>query len=298
MNRFRAMETFVAIVDAGSFTIAAHKLQVSPSVASRLVKELERHLGTRLLTRSTRMLRLTSAGTLYLEECRRLIADIVKAEVSASDAQVLPQGRLTITAPPAFGEFYVAPVISDYLLRFPEVQVVAWFIDHATNTSDEGIDVAFRIGTPPSAHFESVTVGHARQVLCASPDYLERHGAPTRVEHLSDHRIILANGGSSLPEWRFVDGGNALTIRLHPRLTTTSDSAIDAAVAGLGITRVLSFQVAGQLRNGTLKVVLADFEPPALPVNVVHRGGDYVSRKISAFVDLAVHALRADEALN
>jgi DNA-binding transcriptional LysR family regulator len=298
MDRFRAMETFVAIADAGSFTIAANKLHVSPSVASRLVKELESHLGTRLLTRSTRMFRLTGAGTQYLAECRRLIADIVNAEVSAAGAHALPQGRLTIAAPASFGKFYVTPVVSEYLLRFPDVQVVAWFIDRTMNLSDDGVDVAFRIGKLPATNFEAVPVGNVRHVLCASPEYLDRYGSPERLDQLTDHRIILATGGSSSPEWRFFDGESPLAIRVRPRLTTTSDSAIDAAVAGLGITRLLSCQVADQLLDGSLKTVLAEFEPPALPVSVVHRGGQYVCRKISAFVDLAVDALRSDRSLN
>ena len=298
MDRFRAMETFVAIADAGSFTIAANKLQVSPSVATRLVKELESHLGTRLLTRSTRMFRLTSAGTQYLAECRRLIADIVNAEVSATESHGLPQGRLTVSAPESFGKFYVTPVVSEYLLRFPDVQVVAWFMDRSMNLSDDGVDVAFRIGKVPTTSFAAATVGNVRHVLCASPGYLERYGTPVRLDQLTEHRIIHAVGGSSSPEWRFFDGANPLAIRLRPRLTTTSESAIDAAVAGLGITRMLSCQIADQLRDGSLKIVLADFEPPALPVNVVHRGGLYVGRKISAFIDLAVDTLRSDRSLN
>ena len=298
MDRFRAMEIFVAIADAGSFTIAANQLQISPSVATRLVKELERHLGTRLLTRSTRMFRLTSAGTQYLAECRRLIADIVSAEVSAADAHGLPQGRLTISAPQSFGRFYVTPLVLEYLSRFPDVQVVAWFMDRSMNLSDDRVDVAFRIGKLPTSNFAVTTVGNVRHVLCASPDYLERYGAPVRVDQLTEHRIIHAVDESSSPEWRFFDGENPLVVRLHPWLTTDSESAIDAAVAGLGITRMLSCQIADQLRDGSLKTVLADFEPPALPVSVVHRGGLYVGRKISAFIDLARDTLRSDRSLN
>jgi DNA-binding transcriptional LysR family regulator len=191
------------------------------------------------------------------------------------------------------------PVVTDYLARYPETDVNAWFIDRVVNLVDEGIDVAVRIGELPSSTLQAISVGRVRRVLCASPDYLKRHGVPRRPEDLDEHTTILVSGISTTPEWRLHEGDRQVLVRLQPRLTTTTnDSAIAAAAAGFGITRLLSYQVARHLRNGTLQIVLAEFEPPALPIHVVHREGRHAAQKVRAFLDLAIDTLRADPSLN
>ena len=299
MDRLQAMTAFVAVVDSGGFASAARKLNLSPPVVTRAVAELEERLGLRLLTRTTRVVRVTDAGARFADDCRRILGDIEEAETAAAGTNAAPRGTLTLTAPVLFGHLYVTPILVDYLQRFPEVDAQCLFLDRVVNVVDEGIDVALRIGELPDSSLQATRVGRVRRVLVASPDYLKAHGAPQRPEALVDHRIVLASAVTPVPEWRFSDAGKPLLQRLHARMRTTSnDSAIAAAVAGLGITRLLSYQVAAHLKTGALQIVLEDFEAAALPVHVVHHEGRRATQKVRGFIDLAVDTLRADSALN
>ncbi|RZT36347.1 LysR family transcriptional regulator [Cupriavidus agavae] len=299
MDRLQAMKTFVAVVDSGGFTPAARQLDMSLSVVSRVVTELEAHLGVRLLTRTTRVVRPTATGVAYYENCRRILGDIDDAELAAAGAHEAPRGRLSITASVLFGRRYVTPLVVEYLLRYPEVDVDCLLIDRVVNFIDEGIDVGVRIGPLPNSSLQAIQVGQVRRVVCAAPSYLARHGAPAAPERLADHTVIQATGASTVPEWRFQHNGDPFAVRLHPRMTTTTnDSAIAAAVAGLGLAGVLSYQVADELRDGRLQVVLEDFEQPPLPIHVIHREGRHAMHRVRAFIDLAVDTLRANAALN
>ena len=299
MDRLQAMTTFVAVVDSGGFASAARKLNLSPPVVTRAVAELEERLGLRLLTRTTRVVRVTDAGARFADDCRRILGDIEEAETAAAGTNAAPRGTLTLTAPVLFGHLYVTPILVDYLQRFPEVDAQCLFLDRVVNVVDEGIDVAVRVGELPDSSLQATRVGRVRRVLVASPAYLKAHGAPQRPEALVDHCIVLASAVTPVPEWRFSEAGKPLLQRLHARMRTTSnDSAIAAAVAGLGITRLLSYQVAAHLKTGALQIVLEDFEAAALPVHVVHHEGRRATQKVRSFIDLAVDTLRADSALN
>lgn len=299
MDRLQAMTSFVAVVDSGGFASAARKLNLSPPVVTRAVAELEERLGLRLLTRTTRVVRVTDAGARFADDCRRILGDLAQAEAAAAGTHAAPRGTLTLTAPVLFGHLYVTPILVDYLKQFPEVDAQCLFLDRVVNLVDEGIDVAVRIGELPDSSLQATRVGRVRRVLVASPAYLKAHGAPPRPEALVDHSIVLAAAVTPAPEWRFNDAGKPLLQRLHARMRTTSnDSAIAAAVAGLGITRLLSYQVAAHLRSGALKLVLEDFESAPLPVHVVHHEGRRATQKVRSFIDLAVDTLRADPALN
>ena len=288
------MTTFVTVVETEGFASAARKLNVSPSVISRIVTELEEHLGVRLLTRTTRVVRMTDAGATFFEDCRRILADVDAAELSAAGANTTPRGQLTVTAPVLFGKMYITPIVQDYLTRYPAVSLHCWFMDRIVNLVDEGADVAIRIGELPSSSLQAIAVGHVRRVLCASPAYLETHGVPQHPDELASHITIQATGLTPAPEWRFRVDDKPLTVPIQPRLvTTTNDSAISAALAGLGIVRLLSYQVAHELADGALRVVLADYELPTLPVHVVHREGKHANQKVRAFLDLAIETLRA-----
>ncbi|MET0406502.1 MAG: LysR substrate-binding domain-containing protein [Cystobacter sp.] len=293
------MTTFVSVVETGGISSAARKLEVSPSVVSRMVTELEEHLGVRLLTRTTRLVRLTDAGSAYFENCRRILGELDEAEQSVTGAHSAPRGPLHVTAPVLFGKAYVMPIVLDYLARYPEVDLNCWFLDRVVNMIDEGIDVGIRIGELPSSSLQAVRVGQVRRVLCAAPAYLERQGVPRTPGDLTHHTTLSVNNISQAPEWRFSAEDDPVVMRPRPRLTTTTvDSAIAAAVAGFGITRLLSYQVASPLREGALRLILEDFEPPALPIHVIHREGRHASRKVRAFLDLAIETLRSDDSLN
>jgi DNA-binding transcriptional LysR family regulator len=299
MDRLQAMTTFVAVVDSGGFASAARKLNLSPPVVTRAVAELEERLGLRLLTRTTRVVRVTDAGARFAEDCRRILAEIDEAETAATGTHAAPRGTLTLTAPVLFGQLYVTPVLVEYLQQFPEVDAQCLFLDRVVNVVEEGIDVAVRIGELPDSSLQAVRVGRVRRVLVASPAYLQAHGLPQRPEDLAGHSIVSAAGVNPVSEWRFNDGGKATVQRLQPRMkTTTNDSAIAAALAGLGIARLLSYQVAAQVLSGTLRTVLEQFEAAPLPVHVLHHEGRRVTQKVRAFVDLAVERLRGDAALN
>ena len=298
MDRLQAMTAFVTVVDSGGFASAARKLQLSPPVVTRAVAELEQRLGLPLLTRTTRFVRVTEAGARFADDCRRILGEIEEAERAAAGAHAAPRGTLTLTAPVLFGHLYVTPLLVRYLAQYPEVDAQCLFLDRVVNLMEEGVDVAVRIGALPDSSLQATRVGEVRRVLVASPAYLAQHGAPQRPEALDAHAIVWAgmNPGS---EWRFVEGDKTLAQRVHPRMrSTTNDAAIAAAVAGFGITRVLSYQVASALAAGTLQTVLAPFEPAPLPIHVVHREGRQASRKVRGFIDLIVDALRADASLN
>jgi DNA-binding transcriptional LysR family regulator len=194
---------------------------------------------------------------------------------------------------------HVTPIVLEYLRRYPDVSAACWFLDRIVNLADEGADVAIRIGELPDSSAYAVRVGAVRRVICAAPGYLNAHGTPKLHADLARHTIVAANALSPAPEWRLVVNGTARSVRVAPRLaTTTNDAAINAALAGFGLTQVLSYQVADRLRSGELKVVLKHCEPGPLPVHVVHREGRRTSSKLRAFLDLAIERLKAHPAIH
>jgi DNA-binding transcriptional LysR family regulator len=299
MDRFHLITVFVAVVDAGGFAGAARKLAISPPAVTRAINDLEAHLGVRLLTRTTRVVRLTDAGARYVEDCRRILAELEEAAESVSGLHSAPRGKLTLTAPVLFGAKFVTPIVTEYLTRYPDVTAACWFLDRIVNMMEEGVDVAVRIGELPDSSMQAIKVGQVRRVICASPDYLAEHGIPQAPDDLLRHRLISSSGVSPAPEWRLMQDGEPRVIKFQPRMTTTSnDSAVAAAAGGFGLTRLLSYQVAEHLREGTLQTVLSEFEPAPLPVQVVHREGRQASQKVRSFLDLAIERLRANTALN
>lgn len=305
MDRLTEMQIYVAVAECEGFAAAARRLAISPPVATRAVAELEARLGVKLLNRTTRYVRVTDAGQRYLEDARRVIAAADEADEAAIGVNSEPRGHLTVTAPVLFGRMYVMPGIVDYLQRFPATNVSALFVDRIVNLLEEGIDVALRIGELDDSSFHALRVGSVRRVLCASPDYIARCGVPAHPDELAQHQLIVAlNHGAGI-EWRFMQQGKSqasrapLSIRIKPRLNVTSnDSAIDAAVRGLGITRVMSYQVAQELEQGKLKILLAEFEPDIVPIHILHREGRYSSAKVRQFIDLLAERLRANKSLN
>jgi DNA-binding transcriptional LysR family regulator len=298
VDKLHLITVFVGVVETGGFAGAARKLNISPSAVTRAVNELENHLGVRLLTRTTRVVRVTDAGAQYAEDCRRVLADLAEADDAASGIHGTPRGRLSLTAPALFGAKFVTPIVTEYLSRYPDVTASCWFVDQVINVMDEGIDVAVRIGELDDSSLQATRVGRVRRVVCAAPAYIERNGRPQSPDDLATHRLISAATVTPSREWRFIVDGGAHVVQVQPRMvTTTNDSALNAAIAGFGLTRLLSYQAADALRDGRLSIVLEDFEPPALPVHLLHREGRHASKKARAFLDLAIERLRADPSL-
>jgi DNA-binding transcriptional LysR family regulator len=299
MNQFHLISVFVAVVDTEGFAAAARKLNLSPPAVTRAINDLERQLGVRLLTRTTRVVRVTEAGERYVQDCRRIMAELIEANESVAGSHAEPRGQLTITASALFGARYVMPVVTEYLQRYSQVSVACLFLDRVVNMMDEGVDIAVRIGELPDSSMQAMRVGDVRRIVCAAPAYLEKRGAPNTPDELITHDIVSANAVTRRPEWRFEKAGVAHNVKLQPRIvTSTNDSAIAAVLNGFGITRLLSYQVADYLADGRLVVLLDEFEAAALPVHVVHREGRYATPKVRALLDRLVAQLRANQALN
>ncbi len=299
MDRLHLMNVFVAVGDAQSFAGGARRLGMSPPAVTRAIAALEARLGVKLLNRTTRFVRVTEAGQRYLDDARRILGEADAADEAAAGINAEPRGHLGVTAPVLFGRMFVTPVIVEYLQRHPGMEVSALFLDRVVNLLEEGLDVGVRIGELPDSSMKAIGAGHVRRVVCASPAYLKRHGTPRTPAELATHSVILSTTVTPVADWKFARDKKATTVRVTPRLTVTSnDAAIEAACHGFGITRLLSYQVAPYVAAGRLKTVLSRFEPPRLPVHVVHREGRYASAKVRTFVDLMLARLRSQPALN
>ena len=298
MDRFHLMSVFVAVAEEQGFAGAARRLGLSPPAVTRAVATLERRLGVTLLNRTTRFVRVTDAGVRYLESARRILAEADEADEAVAGAHAAPHGRLAVTAPVVFGSLFVMPGIIDFLNRYPGASVSALFLDRVVNLLEEGLDVGVRIGELPDSTMRAIPVGFVRRVVCASPRYLDKHGTPREPGDLAHHTVVAATPVSPTPEWRFGAGRRGVTTRVRPRLSVTSnDAAVHAALRGFGITRLMSYQVAAHLAAGRLRRVLATYEPPPLPIHVMHLEGRQASAKVRSFVDLLVDRLRTETAL-
>lgn len=300
MDQLYLIKVFVAVVDAKGFAGAARKLSMSPPAVTRAINELESHLGVRLLIRTTRVVRVSEAGQRYAEDCRRILNELMEADESVSGMHAAaPRGKLTVTAPAMFGAKFITPIVTEYLRRYPQVNIDCWLQDRIVNMMDDGIDVAIRIGQLPDSTMQAIRVGQVRRVICASPSYLAEHGEPRTPQDLASHCTVIASSLTPVPEWRLVEQGETCTVKLQPRLTVSSnDAAVNAALEGFGIVRLMSYQVADYVSDGRLKILLAEFEPPMVPVHVLHREGRHASRKARAFLDLAIERLRANPVLD
>lgn len=299
MDRFHEMQVFLAVAEEEGFAAAARRLNTSPPSVTRAIAAMEQRIGTQLLARTTRSLHLTEAGQRYLEDCRRILAELDEAEEAAAGSYSISGGQLTVTAPVLFGELYVAPVLGDYLDRFPLVSINALLVDRVVNMTDEGVDVAVRIGHLHQSGQQAIKVGEVRRVVCASPAYLDQHGRPQRPEQLREAKLVTSSSSQLVSEWTFIDAGQPLKVPIEPRLVVTANNAaINLARLGWGMTRVLSYQVAAAVAAGELELVLEDFEPAPLPIHVVFQQNGRVPAKVNTFVDFLSQRLGQDPALN
>ncbi|BCG92640.1 LysR family transcriptional regulator [Mesorhizobium sp. 131-2-1] len=293
MDRLEAMTLFVAAVEAGSLSAAARRFGMPLATLSRKVSELERHLNTRLLYRSARRLTPTAAGEAYLAACRRILDEVGDAERAAAGEYSAPKGELVVTAPIVFGRLHVLPVVTDFLAAYPEVYIRLTLSDQITQLVDEHIDLAVRIGDLPDSSLVAIRVGAIRRVVCASPAYLAAHGTPQIPKDLAVHSCVTFDNLSAPATWVFAGGKSEITVPIHSRLrVNTAEAAIDAVTAGVGLTKVLSYQVAAAVHSGALQAVLREFEPPPWPVSLVHAGQGLLPVKLRAFLDFAAPRLK------
>lgn len=294
MDRLEAMAVLVAAVDAGSLSAASRQLGMPLATVSRKVSDLESRLRTRLLNRTSRRLELTDAGRSYVAACRQVLEDVDEAERAAAGEYNTAKGSLVITAPIVFGRLHVLPVVTAFLEAFPAVDVRLVLSDRTINMLEEHVDVAVRIGHLADSGLVASRVGSIRLVTCASVDYLAARGTPATPEDLATHACVAFEGLVSSSTWAFRQGKSEVAIGIRPRLVvTTAEAAIDAAVAGLGVTRLLSYQVVDARRARKLSVILEDYEPPPFPVSLVYEGRGRLPLKLRAFLDHALPRLKS-----
>jgi DNA-binding transcriptional LysR family regulator len=290
MDRFEAMSILLTVVETGSLSAAGRKLNVPLATVSRKVSELEAHLGTRLFNRSSRKFTPTDAGESYIAYCRRILADVEEAERVASGEFRTPKGDLIISAPVVFGRLHLLPVVLEFLRSYPEIDIKLIFADHNVDLFEDHVDLALRIGALSDSGMFAIKLGTIRHVVCASSAYFAEHGVPRDLDELAGHVCITFQALSAAGVWKFK------TATLTPRarlVVNMAEAAIEAAIAGLGVTRVLSYQAETAIRSGALVVALEDCEPAPLPVSLVHSGERLLPLKLRVFLDFATPRLKA-----
>jgi DNA-binding transcriptional LysR family regulator len=293
MDRLESMSILVAAVEAGSLSAAARRLGAPLATVSRKVSELEGHLKARLLNRTSRRLTLTDAGQSYVAACRRILEQVDEAERAASGEFSAPRGELIVTAPIVFGRLYVLPLATEFLAAYPEIKVRLALADRVVNLMEDHVDVALRIGALPDSSLMATRIGVIRRVVCASPAYFAARGVPKTLADLAAHDCIGFDLLTTAEAWTFEQGKSEISVPISARLTvTTAEAVVDAAISGVGIARVLSYQAAQALRDGRLALALVDFEPEPWPVHLVYTGGRMLPLKLRAFLDFAAPRLK------
>jgi DNA-binding transcriptional LysR family regulator len=293
MDRLDAMSTFVAVVEAGSLSAAARRLNTPLATVSRKVSELESDLRTKLFNRSSRKLVLTDAGSSYVVACKRILADVTEAERAASGEYSAPTGELIVTATIGLGRIYLIPILADFLKAYKDIKVSLILTDRVLSLFEEQVDVALRIGTLSDSSMIAIRVGAIRRMICASPAYLAARGTPGTPNDLAGHDCITYAGLVSPDVWTFVRDKTNVAIPVRARLVVGSaEAACDAACAGIGITSVFSYHIQAALERGALTSLLDEFQPATLPVNLVYTASRFLPIKMRAFLDFAAPRLR------
>jgi DNA-binding transcriptional LysR family regulator len=293
MDRFEAMRTLLAAVDGGSLSAASRALNTPLPTISRRVSDLEAHLGAQLLVRTSRKLILTEAGEAFVAATRRVLEDLADAERAASGEYRVPRGELMVTAPIMFGKLHVAPVVHAFLAAYPDVTVRLVLSDSTIDLVEAHVDVAIRVGQLPDSDLVARKLGDIRWVVCASPAYLARRGAVAVPEDLTRHDCIAFEGLHSTRSWRIGAGAAARSIEIAPRFSVnTADAVIDAAAAGVGVARMMSYQAAAAVADGRLVPLLTEFGCEPVPVHLVHRRQRSQPLKLRAFLDFVAPRLQ------
>ncbi|MGE0055323.1 MAG: LysR substrate-binding domain-containing protein [Hyphomicrobium sp.] len=293
MDRFESMSAFVAVVEAEGFSAAARKLGMPLATVSRKVSELEEMLRVSLINRSTRRITLTDSGQSFYEACRRVLDDLGEAERAASGEFRAPRGDLTVTAPIVFGRLHIVPIVVEFLKAYPDINVRLVLADRIVNVVEEQVDLAVRISELPDSSLVAVGVGEIRSVVSASPDYLNQYGVPRHPQDLVNHDCVTRSTFATPDAWPFRVGKGMKPFPVRQRLVvTTAEAAIDAAIAGAGLTRALCYQVCDAEKTGALVRVLSDFEPEPSPLSLVYGNSRKIPAKLRAFIDYTVPHLK------
>ena len=294
MDRLDAMSVLMSVVEHGSLSAASRALHSPLPTVSRKIAELEAHLGVRLLTRTSRRVLLTEAGENYVAAARDILERVDEAERRTTGEYTAPKGDVRMTAPIVFGRLHLLPIITDFLKAFPDINIHLTLSDRTISLADEHIDAALRISTLSDSSLIAIRLGSIRTTTYANPDYLERHSCPLHPDELKDHDCIAFEGVLSTQSWTFHDNAKAVLVPIRTRLSVnTAEAAVDAAAAGLGITRVMAYQAKRAVDAGFLVPILEDFEREASPVHLVHLSEGLMPLKLRTFLDFATPRLRA-----
>jgi DNA-binding transcriptional LysR family regulator len=293
MDRLAAMATLLAAVEGGSLSAASRKLGMPLPTVSRKISELEAHLRTRLIHRTSRRLSLTDAGQAYVAASKRILEDVGEAERAAAGEYSAPRGDLAMTAPIVFGRLHVLPIVTEFLNAYPDINIRIALGDRVVDLQEEHVDLAVRIGELPDSSLVATRVGAVSRVVCGSAAYFEARSVPKSPADLHSHNCITFEGMTSPDQWTFTAGKSQVSVPVRSRLiVNTAEAAIDAAIAGVGVTRVLSYQAEAALRAGVLLRVLRRFEPAPMPISLVHAGQGRLPLKLRAFIDFAAPRLK------
>jgi len=296
MDRLDAMSVFLSVVDRGSFSAASRELGMPLATVSRKINELEHHLGTRLLVRTTRKVALTDVGAQYVASARRILDDVNETERLAAGEFHAPRGELVLTAPIMFGRLHILPIVAEFLAAYPEINIRLMLSDKNLHLIDEHVDMAVRIGPLPDSSMVASRVGSMRSVVCVSPKLLAEHGEPKSPESLSDMPCVSFEPFSPVSVWSFRAKTDKRTIDvpIRARLTvTTAEAAASAAIQAVGVARLMHYQCAGPVREGLLRIILAKHELEPLPVHLLHASRGALPSRMRAFLGFAADRLRA-----
>lgn len=286
MDRIDAMHAFVTVVNEGSFTRAADRLEISPQLVSKYVSQLEQHLGVRLLNRTTRKIHLTEAGTRYQHLAQQVLNDIDDMESQLGDLQGEARGVLRISAPVSFAIRHMAPLLSEFQKDHPAVGIDLQLNDRKVDIVEEGFDIALRIGHLKSSSLIAKRIAPVRLVLCAAPDYLKQHGTPERPEDLRNHRYLRYSYmelDASHTVYRWLQ--NPDRDRNSEMVSNNGDVLVAAAVAGAGITLQPTFISGSAIQQGKLQVVLPEHEPEPMALYAVYAHRQLLASKVRSFID-------------
>jgi DNA-binding transcriptional LysR family regulator len=294
MDRIELMSVVVSIAEAGSLSAASRKLRMPVPTISRKLSELEAHLRTQLFQRSSRRLSLTDAGRSYIEACKRIIEQVDEAEREASGEYREPTGDLTVTSPWGVGHLHLLPLSCEFLKVYPDISLRLLLSDKVLNPVENSIDVGVRIGPLSDSSMIATRIGSIRVVACASPEYLAARGRPESPGDLGDHDCITIDETGVPSNWKFAKDGVEIAAAIRSRLTvSTSEAAVEAAVAGAGITRVMSYKMEAARRAGALVILLQDYEKDPLPVHIIYTERKPMPLKLRVFLDWLTPRLKA-----
>lgn len=294
MDRLEAMSIIVAVAETGSFSAASRRLKTPIATVSRKVSDLEARLKAELFQRSSRRMTLTDAGRSYIEACKRIIEQVDEAEREVSGEYRTPMGDLAVTAPWGIGHMHLLPIAVEFLSAHPEIKLRLVLTDRVVDMPKENIDVAIRIGALADSSMIASRIGSIRVVVCASPAYLAAHGSPKALDDLGSHECITVDEVATPSAWKFLMNDRQVVTPIRSRLcVSTSEAAIQAAIAGSGLARVMSYKMEAAKRAGALEIVLDHFEQEPLPVHIVYAPRTLVPLKLRTFLNWVTPRLKA-----